>query len=189
MMGQNLIVSGDRKMFIFTAKVAKEKLVIGILGIAAAVVLLVLMIGGGAEAKEKTTETISTTGITGNDDRLEYINALGWVVEETPVETIEVMIPEEGDKVFDRYNELQMSQGFDLSKFAGKKVKKITYQVLNHPSGEEDVHLTIFTYKKEIIGGDVSSGMEGGFMHSLQMPDSAGVTAEEAEATTREALS
>lgn len=190
-MGQNLIVSGDRKMFIFTAKVAKEKLVIGILGIAAAVVLLVLMLGGGAEATEteKTTETISTTGISGNDDRLEYINALGWVVEETPVETIEVMIPPEGDKVFDRYNELQMSQGFDLSKFAGKKVKKITYQVLNHPSGEEDVHLTIYTHKKEIIGGDVSSGREGGFMHSLKMPDTAGVTSEEAEATTREALS
>ncbi len=178
-------------MFIFTAKIAKEKLIIGILGIAAAIVLLVLMLGGGAEATEaeKTTETISTTGITGNDDRLEYLNALGWVVEETPVETIEVMIPEEGDKVFDRYNELQMSQGFDLSRFAGKKVKKITYQVLNHPSGEEDVHLTIYTCKKEIIGGDVSSGTEGGFMHGLQMPDTAGVTAEEAEATTTETLS
>lgn len=177
-------------MFIFTAKVPKEKLLIGIIGIAAAVLLLALMLGGGADASEgETTETISTTGIAGNDDRLEYITSLGWAVEETPMETIEVIIPEEGDKVFDRYNELQMSQGFDLSKLSGKKVKKITYKVLNHPSGEEDVNLTLYTYKKEIVGGDVSSGKEGGFMHSLQMPQQPGVTAEETEATTREAIS
>ena len=177
-------------MFIFTAKVPKEKLLIGFIGMAAAVLLLVLMLSGGADATEaETTETVSTTGISDNDDRLNYITSLGWAVEETPEETIEVVIPEEGDKVFDRYNELQKSQGFDLSKMAGKKVKKITYKVLNHPSGEDDVNLTLYTYKKEIVGGDVSSGREGGFMHGLQMPDSPGVTAEEAEAATTETLS
>lgn len=167
-------------MFIFTAKIAKEKLLIGAIGIAAVVALAVLLIGGGAEAK--TTETISTTGITGNDDRLTYIASLGWQVEETPVETIEVLIPQSDDEVFQRYNQLQTEQGFDLSRLEGKKVKKITYRVLNHPSGQENVFLTLLTSKKEIVGGDVSSPGEGGFIHGLEMPE---VT----DTTTTETLS
>ncbi len=174
-------------MFIFTAKLAKEKLIIGILGIAAVAALAVLLIGGGGD--EKTTETISTTGITGNDDRLGYIASLGWSVEETPMETIEVVVPQEDDPVFERYNQLQESQGFDLGRLSGKKVKKITYKVLNHPSGQDDVLLTIYTYKKEIVGGDVSLPGEDGFMHGLQMPQTWEKTADNSQATTTETLS
>lgn len=156
-------------MFIFTARVTKEKLVIALLALAAVIVALVLLFGGSSET---TTETIAPANVSTNDGRLEFISSYGWEVNTTPLETTEVKVPEDNSEVFDRYNELQKSQGYDLSKFAGKKLKKVTYEVLNHPSGETGVKLTLFINKKEVVGGDVSSGRQGGFMHSLEMPRS-----------------
>lgn len=153
-------------MFIFTARVTKEKLIIALLALAAVIVLLVLLLGGN----ESTTETIAPINVSTNDGRLEFISSYGWEVNNTPVETTEVRVPEDNSEVFERYNELQKSQGYDLSKYAGKKLKKVTYEVLNHPSGESGVMLTLFINKKEVVGGDVSSGQKGGFMHGFDMP-------------------
>lgn len=153
-------------MFIFTARVTKEKLIIALLALAAVIVLLVLLLGGN----ESTTETIAPINVSTNDGRLEFISSYGWEVNSTPVETTEVRVPEDNSEVFERYNELQKSQGYDLSKYAGKKLKKVTYEVLNHPSGESGVMLTLFISKKEVVGGDVSSGQKGGFMHGFDMP-------------------
>lgn len=154
-------------MFIFTARVTKEKLIIALLALAAVIVLLFMLLSGD---QETTTETIAPANVSTNDGRLEFISSYGWEVNDTPVETTEVRVPEDDSEVFERYNDLQKSQGYDLSKYAGKKLKKVTYEVLNHPSGETGVKLTLFINKKEVVGGDVSSGQKGGFMHGFEMP-------------------
>ena len=58
--------------------------------------------------------------------------------------------------------------GFDLTKYAGKRVKRYTYEVMNYPTGEEGVIAHLILYKNTVIGGEV---MGSSFLHGLAMPE------------------
>ena len=93
---------------------------------------------------------------------VKFLTDLGWEVTPSPTETGEVRIPKAGDEVFDRYNELQRSQGYDLTKYAGKKVMRYVYQINNFPEAKEPVYATVLVYKDRIIGGDITDTTPGG---------------------------
>ena len=164
-------------MFIYTAKVTKGKLVAVVLGLAAliaAIAVIVSAIGGNdtnetAHMKGKT-ETVEFKNIKTNDDRVAFLTSFGWDVNKTPLEIEEVTIPKEFDDVYSAYNELQKYQNCDLSKYKGKQVKRYTYEVLNYPTGEQGVCATLLVYKNRIIGGDVCSSNYEGFMHGFEKP-------------------
>lgn len=75
-------------------------------------------------------------------------------------------IPDTASEVFDRYNQLQQSQGFDLAQYAGKTVQQFVYEISNEDQ-EGPVYATVLVYKETIIGGDVSSAATGGVMHGF----------------------
>lgn len=159
-------------MVILTAKVSRGKLAVGVLIALAAlalVIFLCLQSGGGTAAAEDGT-VISTQGAT-NADRVACLQALGWEVSDQALTSQEVRIPEQWNEVYERYNELQLSQGFDLSKYAGKTVKRYVYAIENHPDTDGQVVATLLVYKDRIIGGDITSTAADGFMHSLLMPE------------------
>ena len=52
------------------------------------------------------------------------LKQFGWEVEQEPVSIEEIVIPQQFNQVYERYNELQKTQGMDLTKYAGKTVKK-----------------------------------------------------------------
>ncbi|MBQ8683721.1 MAG: DUF4830 domain-containing protein [Clostridia bacterium] len=122
---------------------------------------------------------------TGADDssRVAYLQALGYEVETQPVAVQEVLIPADSDPVFTAYNALQTAAGQDLTPYCGRRVKCWTYTVTNYP-GEEPVQAHMYVYKDQIIGGDISSAVQGGFSHGLtalavgqtQMPPTTGET-------------
>ena len=90
--------------------------------------------------------------------------------EDEPKQTQEVRIPTEPSEVFERYNDLQISQGFDLHEYSGKSVKRYVYEITNYPNSEDTYYATLLIYKNAVIGGDVCSSAQGGTMHSLNMP-------------------
>lgn len=122
-------------MLIWTARVSKKtKAVVAVIlaGIlAAAVLLLVGRSGGGQDA--------AAWQLTGNADRIAYLESMGWQVEEEPVETLQFLLPEKLEEPYLTYNELQDSQGFDLSACCGKQVARYTYTVTNYPGRPEGV--------------------------------------------------
>jgi len=75
---------------------------------------------------------------------------------------MQVRIPRESNDVFDRYNELQKSQGYDLSKYAGKTVMRYVYQINNFPNATEPVYATLLVYRDQLIGGDITDSGPGG---------------------------
>ena len=79
-------------------------------------------------------------------------------------------IPTDPSEVFERYNDLQISQGFDLHEYSGKSVKRYVYEITNYPNSEDTYYATLLIYKNAVIGGDVCSSAQGGTMHSLNMP-------------------
>ena len=140
-------------MIIVTARVPKRRLLAG--GITAlcccAVVAAALLVtlGGRAVAASAEVKHIRT-----NDDRLAYLGGLGWQVSPQPIATEELLIPEEFDDSYAGYLKLQQDQGFDLSRYCGKRVKRYTYQVLNHPNGGE-VTAHLLLCKNTVVGGEL----------------------------------
>ena len=112
----------------------------------------------------------SPKGVKSNQDRVDYLSAYGWQVSEEPLSTQELLIPEEMDDSYTEYLALQNSQGFDLQKYAGKRVKRYTYEVLNYPTGETGVQANLLICKNTVVGGEVLSPRLDGFLHGLAMP-------------------
>ena len=146
-------------MLIMTTKVDKRKLLIAAVAVVAAVVLLIAL-GGGDSTPTSSMSTAPAADT--NDARVKFLTDLGWEVTPSPTESGEIRIPKAGDQVFDRYNELQKSQGYDLNKYAGKKVMRYVYQINNFPGAKEPVYATVLVYKDRIIGGDITDTTPGG---------------------------
>ena len=146
-------------MLIMTTKVDKRKILIAAAAILAAIAGL-LFLGGGETAPTASVSTAPAADT--NDARVQFLTDLGWEVTASPTESTEVRIPTKSDEVFDRYNALQKSQGYDLSKFAGKKVMRYVYEITNFPGAKEPVYATVLVYKDRIIGGDITDTTPGG---------------------------
>lgn len=116
-------------------------------------------------------EVISPKGIRTAEDRLAYLEAHGWLVAQEPLAVEELLIPKEMGSEYADYLSLQSSQGFDLAKYAGKTVKRYTYQVLNYPTGEQGVQVSLLIYKNTVVAADVLSPALNGFIHGLARPD------------------
>jgi hypothetical protein len=151
-------------MLVLTAKVNKKKIAL----IAAAVVALVvglIVLFGGNDATPTSAPSVSN-----NDARVAFLKGFGWEVSTSPTESSQVRIPSESSDVFDRYNALQKSQGYDLSQYAGKTVMRYVYQVHNYPGATEPVYATLLVYKNQIIGGDVTDTAAKGVIRGFKMP-------------------
>ena len=159
-------------MFIWTAKLRRGRLVAGV----AAIVVLcgaVALVGGVLSARgvdAVSPAPASPKGIKTNEDRIAYLESYGWSVSSDPIAVEELIIPEQFDETYSQYLELQASQGFDLTDYCGKRVKRYTYEITNYPTGESGIQAGLLVYKSTVIGGDVLSAQLGGFIHGLEMP-------------------
>lgn len=115
-----------------------------------------------AEAREIRFDKIKTDA-----DRVEFLKSLGYIVEETPAESVEVAVPKDFDKVFAAYNELQKSCGLDLGRYRGKTVMRYTYKVKDYPGYDGEVLANLLVYKNKVIGGDICSSDPAGFAKGL----------------------
>ena len=154
-------------MMVMTAKVDLKKIltVVGI--VAAAIVAAILLFG------EDDTAATSAPGVANNDARVQFLKDFGWEVAASPVESSQVRIPEQTSEVYDRYNLLQKSQGYDLSKLAGKNAMRYVYKVSNYPGATDPVYATVLIYKQQIVGGDVTDTSAKGKVQGFKMPKTA----------------
>lgn len=153
-------------MLMMTAKVDKKKLIVAVGALVLAIVALIALVGGGSGEAQPTSAPAAGS----NEERVKFLTDLGWEVAASPVESTQVRIPQESSEVYDRYNALQQSQGYDLSKFAGKKVMRYVYEIKNYPDATEPVYATILVYKDQIIGGDITNTGPNGQVHGFSKP-------------------
>ena len=126
-------------MLIWTARIskrAKAALAVILAGVLLAVVLLLMGRSDDGQAAQWQLTT--------NEDRVAYLESLGWQVEPEPVETLQFLLPEKLEEPYLTYNELQDSQGFDLSACCGMQVARYTYTVTNYPGRAEGVQANLY---------------------------------------------
>ena len=151
-------------MMVMTAKVDMKKVIAILAAVAALIIGLIALFGGGSNS----AATSATANMASNDDRVKFLTDLGWEVTTSPVESSQVRIPQENSEVFERYNTLQKSLGYDLSAYAGKNVMRYVYKVENYPEAVEPVYATLLVYKNQIIGGDITNTAAKGMIHGLK---------------------
>ena len=150
-------------MMVMTAKVNFKKIITVLAAIAGVVLALILLLGGGEDAQS------TAAPVTGNDARVQFLRDFGWEVSASPTESGQVRIPENRSEVYERYNTLQKSQGYDLSEYAGKTVMRYVYKVNNYPGATEPVYATLLVYKNKIIGGDITDTGAKGVIQGFKM--------------------
>lgn len=151
-------------MLVMTAKVDKKKIAIILAAVIVLVAGAILLFSGG------DSEPTASANVSNNDARVAFLKSFGWDVTTSPVESSQVKIPSESSEVFDRYNALQKSQGYDLSSYAGKTVMRFVYKINNYPNATEPVYATLLVYKNQIIGGDVTDTSAKGVVRGFTMP-------------------
>lgn len=157
-------------MLIITAKVRRGR--IAAVAAAAAVVCGILVTAGLQGGRSAAASAVvSPKGVKTNEDRVAYLESYGWAVSAEPISVEELIIPEEFDETYTQYLALQEGQGFDLTDYRGKRVKRYTYEVTNYPTGEAGVQAGLLIFRNTVIGGDVLSAQLGGFIHGLEMPE------------------
>ena len=90
------------------------------------------------------------------------------MVDAGSAETVTVTIPAEFDKVFAGYNELQKTQGLDLSKYKKKELIRYTFEVTNYEGHEGTVYANVLVYRNRVVGGDICSADLSGFVHGFE---------------------
>ena len=154
-------------MLVMTTKVDKRKLLIAAAALLAAIAGLLFL---GGNDSQPTAAMNTPAAADTNEARVKFLTDLGWEVTTSPAEATEVRIPRDSDEVFARYNELQKSQGYDLTKYAGKKVMRYVYKINNYPNATDPVYATLLVYKNQIIGGDITDTAAKGVVQGFRMP-------------------
>ena len=125
-------------MVMVTAKLSKQKLLLIAALLVAVVVVLCLCLHGSGNSSETpdTAQEPVAVDVKTNEGRVAFLASFGWEVAEEPVQTQEVRVPTEPNEVFQRYNELQISQGYDLTQYSGKTLRRYVYTVTNYPAAD-----------------------------------------------------
>jgi hypothetical protein len=157
-------------MFVLTLPSKKMKWFCGLflLGVCVCIVSALLIKNIDISSDENTVLSVNNN-VSSNEQVLEFISNFGWEVANEPDEIREIVIPVEFDEVYKGYNEIQLSQGYDLTEYAGERVKRWTFTVLNYPGyeNEEFIKINILICDNVVIGGDVCSIKLDGFMHGF----------------------
>lgn len=156
-------------MFIFSFKASSVKILSALficIAVGAFVVSLMPEAGYAVNVnKIPLHDTLSDISVKTSKGRIEYLETLGFAVEEKTLSSASVTVPETFDAATEKYNVIQKMQGFDLENYKGKKVNSYTYTVTSLPDGtnfgNDEILATLIIYKNKVIAADICSKSTG----------------------------
>lgn len=157
-------------MFVFSLRANKKRAILMIVLLAVIALGLFLTRNSNLPVTEDSGISLKASNA---EERIAFLSQFGWEIDEDPVQVEEIIIPAEFDETYKKYNEIQLAQNLDLSVYAGRTAKKWTYTVKNYPGYEVDnscIRANIIVFDGAVIGGDVSSLEQGGFMQGFDFP-------------------
>ena len=151
-------------MLIWTARLSRKKAALAVIAAGALVIALLLFLGRSPGEEAAAPQLLT------NEDRVAYLQSMGWEIGPEPLETLQFLLPGELTEPYLTYNELQNAQGFDLARCCGKQVSRYTYAVSNYPGRPDGVQVNLYVCGGEPVAGDVCCPGADGFQVSLVYP-------------------
>lgn len=145
-------MQGAMDVFIWTAKINRKKILLVLATAIAAVAVIAAIL---SVQLAPVSGTVSSKKVKSEEERIAYLQNLGWQVSPNAVLTEELLLPEKFTSEYDQYLALQAEQGFNLQKYAGKRIHRYTYEILNYPTGETEVTVHLLVYHNRVIGGEL----------------------------------
>lgn len=153
-------------MFIYSVRAATVKFFL-LIGATLAILLIILGVGdGGAVYAAADGTEVNYGGITTNEERVRFIESLGVMVKDEAATDETFCAPDSFDRIILGYNEVQKSQGLDLTKYRGKRITHYAYEVENFDYNGT-VYANLYIYKGRVVGCDISSLDGEGFISPL----------------------
>ncbi len=159
-------------MFVYSVKTSKAKIVVLVVALAAIITAIVAVMGRG-QKPATADESVINYSASNASERTAFLSQFGWKIADDPVEISEVIIPMDFDTGYAEYAEMNKAQGLDLEIYKGMRAKRWTYDVLNYPGLEEKtglVQANLLICDGRVIGGDICSLEQGGFLHGFDFP-------------------
>lgn len=149
-------------MFIVTTRFTRKKAALLIILLGIVLGLAIILVSRIATGDEPTLPRLED-----NNQRIAYLQTLGWEVASEPLETLQVLLPPQLGEPYLTYNQLQLAQGFDLSAGCGRQVSRYTYAVTNYPGRSEGVQANLYICEGLPVAGDVFCAGADGFQEPL----------------------
>lgn len=106
--------------------------------------------------------------MSGNAERVEFLNRQGYIVKPDPVRREDVTVPSEFNDTYKSYVEMQQAQGLDLAEHKGDKATLFSYAVLNYPEYSENVFADLLVADNKLIACQLRyDDEENGFVKPL----------------------
>lgn len=153
-------------MLIVTAKISPKKIALCFAAILILVLGLILLFTSTSEEKEETDPS-PFSSVSTNEARLALLTSCGYEAIPDPVTTLDLQLPSPLDERYSAYNQLQLSQGFDLTQYCGKQLTRYTYSITNHPSSAQGVQANLYFCENTLVAADLFCAGEGGFIEPL----------------------
>ena len=151
-------------MFYLNFKFPKRYIILSLLIFALAVVVFINIVVGIKTNKPTETFTVNF----GDVSVEEYISSFGLEIDRNACVIDEITVPYEFGQVYESYNNIQKSQGFDLEQYKGKVLKRYSYPLLNYPDKEKNVFVEVLIFNDSIVAADVYSTNFDGFIIPLK---------------------
>lgn len=157
-------------MFIFslsTKKISKKLIFFSVIAVLAVVMVLFVLINHNNKSDtikyDGGSYTVKAESVS---DMSKFLKQFGWQINLQPIEVSKIIIPSEFNEIYEHYNDIQKTQGLDLSEYKGTECLKYCFEILNYPDNE-DVIATLIVYDGRVIGGDISETIMGGFIKNF----------------------
>lgn len=148
-------------MFAINLKLSNRRLLflLAVLVLIASVIVAVRLgtLSGSTKAAQKCS---------GKEAVAEYLTSFGLKIGEFTVDS--VTVPAEFSDVYKNYNDIQRSQGFDLTDYKGKTLTRYTCPVTNYPETEKSVFAEVLLLGETVVAADIYSTELDGFISALK---------------------
>ena len=153
-------------MFVYSVRASTLKFFAVICVSLVVLVALITMESNTAVYASVGGESINYGGIKTNDDRVAFIEGFGIKVDPAAVKEEKFSMPDNFDRILSGYNEIQKTQGLNLTKYTGKRVTHYVYEVTNYDY-DGTVYVNLLVHRSKIIACDISSADPDGFVSPL----------------------
>lgn len=131
-------------------------------------ILIVIAAGFFLMKAKKAADSDKLFAMSGNAERVEFLNRQGYIVKPDPVRREDVVVPSEFNEAYQSYVDMQTAQGLDLAQHKGDKATLFSYEVLNYPEYSENVFADLLISDDKLIACQLKfEDDENGFVKPL----------------------
>ena len=153
-------------LYVIHMRFTRRKILLAAAALGLVTCMALLLAGCVRSAAPCEAVTLAT-----NEQRVAYLESLGWQVLPEPVATMDLPLPEDLKAQWGDYLKLPTQQGMPMAACAGLVVRRFAYTGAGGPGGPGGGRGGRGACGDRLVGGDIIATGENGFLTGLTFPE------------------